>query len=56
MDGIIAFITAHIVPLSMIGVAVIDYLIERNPSLEHNGLVSFLLSFFTGKATPTPKA
>lgn len=50
---VIAFIQAHAVVLSGVGVAVLDFLIEIIPAWKANTLVSLVLSVLQKKAAPT---
>jgi hypothetical protein len=58
--SIMAFLQAHQVAISILGVALLDFLVEVNPHLASNTVVSLLLSFFKGKESgsqpPAPPA
>jgi len=60
---IMSFLSAHQVAISVVAVAVLDFLVEINPHLQQNSIVSLLISFFKGKeqsaqppAPPAPPA
>ncbi len=46
MADLIAFWQAHQVSVSIVGTGLIDFLVEKNPLMKSNSLISFLLSFF----------
>lgn len=58
---IMSFLQAHQVAISVVAVALLDFLVEINPHLASNTVVSLLLSFFKGKESsgsqpPSPPA
>lgn len=49
MQGIIDFVLAHQVAMAAVGVAVIDFVIDVNPALKSNSIISTILSILTPK-------
>ena len=50
---IVHFLQAHVQALSVLGVALLDFLIEINPNLKSNTLISLALSFFQKQEPPS---
>jgi hypothetical protein len=50
MASLIAFVQAHQMALSVLGVAVIDFAIDLSPGLKSNSIISLLLSFLVKKS------
>ena len=52
---IVSFLQGHEAAISIVVVAVLDFLVEINPHLESNTIISLLLAFFK-KKPPAPPA
>lgn len=49
MAGVIAFIQAHSVAMSAVGVAILDFAIDVMPSLKSNSIIGLILGFLSPK-------